>query len=100
MKQEPVDTEEELDSNKIEEEIDISVHWKSEITDDGENEEKQDVEKDVEEDVADMLQNDVDIKLEDLEEENNLDEKKEVGFDCVIMGAQWCVLGIRLLIKR
>lgn len=78
MKQEPAD--EESDSNKIDDMIDISMHVKSEVTDDGENDEKQDAEKDV--DAADLLQNDGDIKLEDLEEQNDLDDNKEVGFVC------------------
>lgn len=78
MKQEPAD--EESDSNKIDDMIDISMHVKSEVTDDGENDDKQDAEKDV--DAADLLQNDGDIKLEDLEEQNDLDDNKEVGFVC------------------
>lgn len=80
MKQESVDTDE-SDSNKLEDIIDTSLTVKSEVTgdDDDDNDEKQDTEKDVEESDADLLQNDGDIKLEDLEELNGVEENKEVG---------------------
>ena len=73
-----MDTEEEPDSNKMEDIINTSLHEKSEDMDD--TSEKQDSEKDVDQDVGDMLQNDGDIKLEDLEEQNDVDDNKEVGF--------------------
>lgn len=50
---------------------------KSEVT--GDYEEKQDDEKEVEESDTDMLQNDGDIKLEDLEEQTEGEDNKEVG---------------------
>ena len=50
---------------------------KSEVT--GDDEEKQDDEKEVEESDTDMLQNDGDIKLEDLEEQTEGEDNKEVG---------------------
>ena len=80
VKQEPVDTEE-SDSNKLEDTIDTSLTVKSEVTgdDDDDEDEKQDMEKDVEESDADLLQNDGDIKLEDLEEPNGVEDNKEVG---------------------
>lgn len=82
IKQEPVDTDE-SDSNKLEDIIDTSLTVKSEVTgDDDDVEEKQDTEKDVEESDADLLQNDGDIKLEDLEEPNGVEDNKEV---CLIM---------------
>lgn len=82
IKQEPVDTDE-SDSNKLEDIIDTSLTVKSEVTgDDDDVEEKQDIEKDVEESDADLLQNDGDIKLEDLEEPNGVEDNKEV---CLIM---------------
>lgn len=76
VKQEPVGTED-SDSNKLEDVIDTSLTVKSEVT--GDDEEKQDVEKDVEESDVDLLQNDGDIKLEDLEEQNKVEDNKEVG---------------------
>lgn len=51
---------------------------KSDIAED--DDEKQDAEKDVEESDADVLQNDGDIKLEDLEEQTESEDNKEVGF--------------------
>ena len=78
VKQEPVDTEE-SDSNKLEDTIDTSLTVKSEVTGDDDEDEKQDMEKDVEESDADLLQNDGDIKLEDLEEPNGVEDNKEVG---------------------
>lgn len=82
IKQEPVDTDE-SDSNKLEDIIDTSLTVKSEVTgDDDDVEEKRDTEKDVEESDADLLQNDGDIKLEDLEEPNGVEDNKEV---CLIM---------------
>lgn len=82
IKQEPVDTDE-SDSNKLEDIIDTSLTVKSEVTgDDDDVEEKQDTEKDVKESDADLLQNDGDIKLEDLEEPNGVEDNKEV---CLIM---------------
>lgn len=82
IKQEPVDTDE-SDSNKLEDIIDTSLTVKSEVIgDDDDVEEKQDTEKDVEESDADLLQNDGDIKLEDLEEPNGVEDNKEV---CLIM---------------
>lgn len=77
FKQEDADSEEELDSNKIEESIDTS-NIKSE---DVENDEKQDAEKDV----GDSLLIENDIKLEDLEEQNDVDESKEVRRFPVLM---------------
>ena len=54
---------------------------KSEVAeDDDEDDEKQDTEKDVEEGDADTLQDDGDVKLEDLEEPNGVEDNKEVGF--------------------
>ena len=80
VKQESIDTDE-SDSNKLEEIIDTSLTVKSEVTggDDDDDDVKQDVEKDVEESDADLLQNDGDIKLEDLEELNGVEDNKEVG---------------------
>lgn len=77
VKQEPVDTDE-SDSNKLEDIIDTSLTVKSEVTGD-DDDEKQDTEKDVGESDADLLQNEGDIKLEDLEEPNELEDNKEVG---------------------
>lgn len=79
VKEESVDTEE-SDSNKLEDTIDTSLTVKSEVTgDDDDEDEKQDIEKDVEESDTDLLQNDGDIKLEDLEEPNGVEDNKEVG---------------------
>ena len=79
IKQESADTDE-SDSNKLEDIIDTSLTVKSEVTgdDDYVDEEKTDMEKDVEESDADLLQNDGDIKLEDLEEPNGVEDSKEV----------------------
>ena len=78
IKQEAADTKEEVDSNKIEDMIETSMHEKSESLGNGDNDEKQDAEKDSEEDVADVLQDDGDVKLEDLEEQNDSSVNKEV----------------------
>jgi len=79
VKEESVDTEE-SDSNKLGDTIDTSLTVKSEVTgDDDDEDEKQDMEKDVEESDTDLLQNDGDIKLEDLEEPNGVEDNKEVG---------------------
>jgi len=80
VKQESVDADE-SDSNKLEDIIDTSLTVKSEVTgdeDEDDDDEKQDMEKDVEESDAEVLQNDGDIKLEDLEEPNGIEENKEV----------------------
>ena len=92
VKQEPVDTEE-SDSNKLEDTIDTSLTVKSEVTgdDDDDEDEKQDMEKDVEESDADLLQNDGDIKLEDLEEPNGVEDNKEV---CLIVPLHKCGLNL------
>ena len=99
MKQESVDTDE-SDSNKLEDVIDTSLTVKSEVTgdddDDGEDDEKQDMEKDAEEkdaeeSDADVLQNDGDIKLEDLEELNGVEDNKEVG---LMMKQTTCIFSI------
>ena len=93
-----MDTEE-SDSNKLEDVIDTSLTVKSEVTgddddDDGEDDEKQDMEKDAEESDADVLQNDGDIKLEDLEELNGVEDNKEVGLmmkqtTCIFSVLEW-----------
>ena len=80
FKQEYADNEEELDSNKIKESIDTS-NIKSEDAEDLENDEKQDAEKDV--DDSRLIKND--IKVEDLEEQNDVDESKEVRESPVLM---------------
>ena len=102
FKEEPLDADD-LDSNKLDSIIDTSLTVKSEVGDDNnddgddndgdevnddddddeeeeeEEEEKKDSEKDVEEDDGDLIPNEGDIKVEDLEEQNNLDNNKEVG---------------------
>ena len=102
FKEEPLDADD-LDSNKLDSIIDTSLTVKSEIGDDNndggddndgdevndddddddddddEEEEKKDSEKDVEEDDGDLIANEGDIKVEDLEEQNDLDNNKEVG---------------------
>ena len=75
-----MDDEEETDSNKVEDMIESSEPLKSELVDNGDNDEKQDVEKDIEDDDVDLLQDDGDIKLEDLEEQNDLSDNKEVCY--------------------
>ena len=93
VKQESIDTDE-SDSNKLEEIIDTSLTVKSEVTggdDDDDDDEKQDVEKDVEESDADLLQNDGDIKLEDLEELNGVEDNKEVG---LMMKQTTCIFSV------
>lgn len=92
VKQESIDTDE-SDSNKLEEIIDTSLTVKSEGTgdDDDDDDEKQDVEKDVEESDADLLQNDGDIKLEDLEELNGVEDNKEVG---LMMKQTTCIFSV------
>lgn len=60
--------------------IESSEPLKSELIDNGDNDEKQDAEKDMEDDAVDLLQDDGDIKLEDLEEQNDLSDNKEVGY--------------------
>ena len=78
VKEESVDADE-SDSNKLEDIIDTSLTVKSEVMgDEDDDDEKQDTEKDVEESDADLLQNDGDIKLEDLEEPNGVEDNKEV----------------------
>ena len=94
MKQEEsVDTDE-SDSNKLEDINDTSLTVKSEVAgdddDDNNDDEKQDMEKDVEESDADVLQNDGDIKLEDLEELNGVEDNKEVG----LMMKQTCIFSV------
>ena len=69
-----------MDSNKIEDMIETSMHEKSESLDNGNNDEKQDAEKVSLDDAADLLQDDGDIKLEDIEEQSDLDLSKEVGY--------------------
>ena len=69
MKEEPADTDN-SDSNKLDDIIDTSLTVKSEVGED--DDEKKDSEKDVEENDVDLLQNDGDIKLEDLEEQNDV----------------------------
>lgn len=97
MKQEEsVDTDE-SDSNKLEDINDTSLTVKSEVAgddDDNDDDEKQDMEKDVEESDADVLQNDGDIKLEDLEELNGVEDNKEVGLmmkqtTCIFSELDW-----------
>ena len=102
FKEEPLDADD-LDSNKLDSIIDTSLTVKSEVGDDNnddgddndgdevndddddddddeeEEEEKKDSEKDVEEDDGDLIPNEGDIKVEDLEEQNYLDNNKEVG---------------------
>ena len=102
FKEEPLDADD-LDSNKLDSIIDTSLTVKSEVGDDNnddgddndgdevndddddddddeeEEEEKKDSEKDVEEDDGDLIPNEGDIKVEDLEEQNDLDNNKEVG---------------------
>lgn len=94
MKQEEsVDTDE-SDSNKLEDINDTSLTVKSEVAgddDDNDDDEKQDMEKDVEESDADMLQNDGDIKLEDLEELNGVEDNKEVG---LMMKQTTCIFSV------
>ena len=75
-----MDDEEETDSNKVEDMIESSEPLKSELVDNGDNDEKQDAEKDIEDDDVDLLQDDGDIKLEDLEEQNDLSDNKEVCY--------------------
>lgn len=97
MKQEEsVDTDE-SDSNKLEDINDTSLTVKSEVAgddDDNNDDEKRDMEKDVEESDADVLQNDGDIKLEDLEELNGVEDNKEVGLmmkqtTCIFSELDW-----------
>lgn len=97
MKQEEsVDTDE-SDSNKLEDINDTSLTVKSEVAgddDDNDDDEKQDMEKDVEESDADVLQNDGDIKLEDLEELNGVEDNREVGLmmkqtTCIFSELDW-----------
>lgn len=94
MKQEEsVDTDE-SDSNKLEDINDTSLTVKSEVAgddDDNDDDEKQDMEKDVEESDADVLQNDGDIKLEDLEELNGVEDNKEVG---LMMKQTTCIFSV------
>ena len=95
MKQEEsVDTDE-SDSNKLEDINDTSLTVKSEVAgdddDDNNDDEKRDMEKDVEESDADVLQNDGDIKLEDLEELNGVEDNKEVG---VMMKQTTCIFSV------
>ena len=105
FKEEPLDADD-LDSNKLDSIIDTSLTVKSEVGDDNnddgddndgdevndddddddddeeeeeEEEEKKDSEKDVEDDDGDLIPNEGDIKVEDLEEQNDLDNNKEVG---------------------
>ena len=105
FKEESLDADD-LDSNKLDSIIDTSLTVKSEVGDDNnddgddndgdevndddddndddnddddEEEEKKDSEKDVEEDDGDLIPNEGDIKVEDLEEQNDLDNNKEVG---------------------
>ena len=109
FKEEPLDADD-LDSNKLDSIIDTSLTVKSEVGDDNnddgddndgdevnddddddddeeeEEEEKKDSEKDVEEDDGDLIPNEGDIKVEDLEEQNDLDNNKEVG-----IGGQKCL---------
>ena len=81
FKQEYADNEEELDSSKIKESIDTS-NIKSEDAEDLENDEKQDAEKDV--DDLRLIKND--IKVEDLEEQNDVNESKKVrGFPVLMV---------------
>ena len=66
------DSEEGTDSNKIEDEsMETSFPVKSEVFD-NENDEKHDAEKDI--DIAELLHTEGDIKLEDLEEENDMNQ--------------------------
>lgn len=96
MKEESVDTDE-SDSNKLEDINDTSLTVKSEVAgddDDNNDDEKRDMEKDVEESDADVLQNDGDIKLEDLEELNGVEDNKEVGLmmkqtTCIFSELDW-----------
>lgn len=94
MKQEEsVDTDE-SDSNKLEDINDTSLTVKSEVAgddDDNNDDEKRDMEKDVEESDADVLQNDGDIKLEDLEELNGVEDNKEVG---LMMKQTTCIFSV------
>lgn len=92
MKEESVDTDE-SDSNKLEDINDTSLTVKSEVAgdDDNNDDEKRDMEKDVEESDADVLQNDGDIKLEDLEELNGVEDNKEVG---LMMKQTTCIFSV------
>ena len=89
MKEEPLDADD-LDSNKLDNIIDTSLTVKSEVGDDENDvdddnaaeaaDEKKDSGKDVEEeDDGNLLLNEGDIKVEDLEEQNDLEDTKEVG---------------------
>lgn len=75
------DSEEGTDSNKIEDEsMETSFPVKSEVFD-NENDEKHDAEKDI--DIAELLRTEGDIKLEDLEEENDMNQSTtEVWLSC------------------
>lgn len=75
------DSEEGTDSNKIEDEsMETSFPVKSEVFD-NENDEKHDAEKDI--DIAELLHTEGDIKLEDLEEENDMNQSTpEVWLSC------------------
>lgn len=75
------DSEEGTDSNKIEDEsMETSFPVKSEVFD-NENDEKHDAEKDI--DIAELLHTEGDIKLEDLEEENDVNQSTpEVWLSC------------------
>jgi len=75
------DSEEGTDSNKIEDEsMETSFPVKSEVFD-NENDEKHDAEKDI--DIAELLHTEGDIKLEDLEEENDMNQStSEVWLSC------------------
>ena len=67
------DSEEGTDSNKVEDEsMESSFPVKSEVFDNDENDEKHDAEKDI--DIAELLHTEGDIKLEDLEEENDMNQ--------------------------
>lgn len=93
MKEESVDTDE-SDSNKLEDINDTSLTVKSEVAgddDDNNDDEKRDMEKDVGESDADVLQNDGDIKLEDLEELNGVEDNKEVG---LMMKQTTCIFSV------
>ena len=85
MKEEAADTDN-SDSNKLDDIIDTSLTVKSEVGED--DEEKKDNEKDVEGNDVDLLQNDGDIKLEDLEEQNDVSFSEKKKFHLVQVNLQ------------
>ena len=78
------EVKEELDEDNVEnvDFSDMSLIVKSEIDDEDneQEEEREEEEKIIDQEVADWLQDDGDIKLEDLENQNDFEDAKEVCF--------------------